>query len=263
MMGNKQADSSIKADSIPPTNHSSASLMFEGARDTLPLVLAAIPFGILFGALSHAAELSLITSMAMSMIVFAGSSQFVAITLVMSAAPVLIIVMATFFINLRHLMYSAHLVEHVRHWPLTLRSLLAFWLTDETFAVVANRVSHSQQSQWSNESNLRWYFLGSALFMYSNWQLCTLLGYLLGSQIPDPLSWGLDIAMVVAFIGVIAPLLKSAPMWLCALSSFGASLATSDWPYQSGTMFSMLLGITLAMFSSWRSIQHQASRHNE
>lgn len=242
-------------------------LMAQGARDTLPLVLAAIPFGILFGALAQAAGMSFLGGMAMSMIVFAGSSQFVAITLVMAAAPVFIIVLATFFVNLRHLMYSAHLVEHIKHLPLALRSAMAFWLTDETFAVVANRIHKSQNQKPQNTDevtgrNLHWYFLGSALFMYSNWQLCTLIGFVLGENIPDPLGWGLDIAMVVAFIGVIAPLLKTFPMWLCAASSFTAALITSDWPYQSGMMFSMLLGIVLASLASRKQLTEASRQRN-
>lgn len=238
------------------------ALMFAGARDTLPLILAAIPFGILFGALAHAAGLSFIAGMAMSMIVFAGSSQFVAITLVMTAAPVLIIILATFFVNLRHLMYSAHLVSHVKHLPLPLRSIMAFWLTDETFAVVANRIHQLDSSHSVTHANLHWYYLGSALFMYSNWQLCTLLGFVLGERIPDPLDWGLDIAMVVAFIGVVAPLLKSFPMWLCAVTSFSTALLTSEWPYQSGLMFSMLMGIVVASLSSrkWTPASHKGTK---
>jgi 4-azaleucine resistance transporter AzlC len=214
----------------------------DGAVDILPLILAAMPFGILYGALAQASGLSLWTTMAMSLFVFAGSAQFVAVNLLFTAAPVLVIVIATFFVNLRHLMYSANLLEHVKHIPAPLRAIMAFWLTDETFAVVAKKTSSSYDTP-----SIHLYYLGSALTMYTSWQLYSLTGYQLGTQIPDPQAWGLDIAMVVAFIGIIVPLLKTTPMWVCAISAFCFSLISKDWPYQSGLTFSMLLSIAIAV----------------
>jgi 4-azaleucine resistance transporter AzlC len=218
---------------------------YEGARDTLPLILAAVPFGILFGALSQASGVHFWTSMAMSLFVFAGSAQFVALNLLLVSAPVLVVVLATFFVNLRHLMYSANLVSHVWHLPRSIRAVLAFWLTDETFAVVSNRVSRP-----IDDTALTWYYLGSALFMYVNWQVCTLIGFYIGAQLSNPLGWGLDIAMVVAFIGVVAPMLQNVPMWVCAFTAFFSGILTKDWPYQSGLIFSMIFAIAAAMLSA-------------
>lgn len=217
----------------------------DGAIDIFPLILAAMPFGILYGALAQASGLSLWTSMAMSLFVFAGSAQFVAVNLLLTAAPVLVIVIATFFVNLRHLMYSANLLEHVKHIPAPLRAIMAFWLTDETFAVVAKKTSTPYDS-----SSIHLYYLGSALSMYSSWQIFSFIGYQLGTQIPDPQAWGLDIAMVVAFIGIVVPLLKTTAMWVCAISAFSFSLITKDWPYQSGLILSMLLSIAIAILAA-------------
>ncbi len=214
----------------------------DGAIDILPLILAAMPFGILYGALAQASGLTLWTSMAMSFFVFAGSAQFVAVNLLLTAAPVLVIVIATFFVNLRHLMYSANLLEHVKQTPAPLRAIMAFWLTDETFAVVAKKTSTSY-----DPSSIHLYYLGSALTMYSSWQIYSLIGYQLGSQVPDAQTWGLDIAMVLAFIGIVVPLLKTSAMWVCAISALCCSLLTKDWPYQSGLIFSMLLSIGVAV----------------
>ena len=225
-------------------NHS-LSEFTAGARDTAPLVLAAIPFGMLYGALAAAGDLSVWTTMAMSLFVFAGSSQFVAVNMILAATPVIMIVVATFFVNLRHLMYSANLLPHTKNLPMKTRVAMAFWLTDETFAAVSNKIAtpHSQEI-------LPPYYFGSALFMYSNWQLCSLLGFYLGQSLDDPLSWGLDIAMVVAFIGVIAPRLNSRPMWICALTAFFCACLTNDWPYNSGLIFSMLCAIATGLLSS-------------
>ena len=55
---------------------------FRGARDTLPLIIGAIPFGIIFGTLSAGAGLSMAGTLGMSLVVFAGSSQFIALGMV-------------------------------------------------------------------------------------------------------------------------------------------------------------------------------------
>lgn len=218
------------------------SAFLAGAVDTLALILAAIPFGVLYGALAQSTGLSVWTTMAMSLFVFAGSAQFVAVNLLMAAAPVLVVIITTFFVNLRHMMYSANLVGEVRHLPGGLRAIMAFWLTDETFAVVAGRADGRHA-----EGAFHWYYLGSALSMYLNWQICTYAGFQLGARLPDPGAWGLDFAMVVAFIGVVVPLLKGPATWVCALSAFVLSLITRDWPYQSGLLFTMLMAIAIAM----------------
>ena len=110
-----------------------------GVRDTFPLIVGAIPFGIIFGTLSIAAGLSVAATLAMSAIVFAGSAQFIAVGLVAAGSGWPIIVLTTFVVNLRHALYSATLAPFVSKLPHRWQIPLAFWLTDETFAVVVDR----------------------------------------------------------------------------------------------------------------------------
>ncbi len=77
---------------------------FNGARDTLPLVIGAIPFGIIFGTLSGGAGLSTAGTMGMSLFVFAGSAQFIAMGLVGAGTAWPLIVLTTFVVNFRHLL---------------------------------------------------------------------------------------------------------------------------------------------------------------
>lgn len=216
-----------------------------GALETLPLIVAAFPFGIVFGALSQSNGLEFFVASGMSAIVFAGASQFIAITLLASSTAIPVIVITVFIVNLRQMLYSANLMNHVEHWPQGIRAILAFWLTDETFAVVSDRINRHP-----DEPGLRWFYLGSALFMYSFWQIATILGYTLGSQIPGLSDWGLDVAMIVAFVGIVTPALKQRADWACAAVAFIAALLTYDWPHQSGLLFSSLLAICVGMLLS-------------
>ena len=114
---------------------------FAGARDTFPLIVGAIPFGIIFGTLALASGLSFAAAMAMSAFVFAGSAQFIAVGLLAAGTGWPLIVLTTFVVNLRHALYSATLAPFVSRLPLRWQLAIAFWLTDETFAVVVSRFS--------------------------------------------------------------------------------------------------------------------------
>lgn len=215
-----------------------AKQLWLGALETLPLVVAAFPFGIVFGAMAHGMHLGLGATLGMSSIVFAGASQFIALTLLASAAIMPVIVLTVFVVNLRQMLYSANLMHHVGAWPQWQRAILAFFLTDETFAVVSDRLNRHP-----GEPGLRWFYLGSALFMYSFWQLSTAVGFTLGGQIPGLADWGLDVAMVVAFIGIVVPALKQRADWACAAVALVSATVTHDWPYQTGLLFSSLLAV--------------------
>ncbi|TFG43683.1 MAG: branched-chain amino acid ABC transporter permease, partial [Syntrophobacterales bacterium] len=78
-----------------------------GARDTFPLLLGALPFGLIYGAVAATSGVSTLAAVAMSAFVFAGASQFIAVGLVAAQTPVAIIVLTTFIVNLRHMLYSA------------------------------------------------------------------------------------------------------------------------------------------------------------
>ena len=190
-----------------------AAEFWRGAKDTLPLILGAIPFGVLFGALAMSAGMTVAATLGMSLLVFAGSSQFVAMGLFAQGVAVAVIVLTTFIVNLRHALYSASLAPYMRHLPQAWLAPLGFWLTDESFAVVIKRYRARDASPYKH-----WYFLGSALAMYGNWQLCTVIGIIAGTQLQGMTDWGLEFAMVVTFIGIVVPMLLTKPMVLALLS---------------------------------------------
>jgi 4-azaleucine resistance transporter AzlC len=217
---------------------------FAGVRDTFPLMLGAFPFGMIYGTLAVTAGLSTGATMAMSAFVFAGSAQFIAVGMVAAHAPIAIIILTTFIVNLRHMLYSATLLPYLKHLPQRWRIPLAFWLTDETFAVAIHRYRRKD-----SPAGAHWYQLGSSTAMYLNWQFWSLFGVLLGDRIPDASNWGLDVAMPITFIGMIIPFVKSWPMGVCILTAGAASLITLPLPYKLGIMVSAFAGITAGLLT--------------
>ena len=220
-----------------------SALFWQGGWDILPLVIAAIPFGVVYGAMGQSLGLTNWQVMGMSLFVFAGSSQFIAVTLLASAAAFPVVCLTVFIVNLRHMLYAASLMQVVEKIPSLLRVPMAFWLTDESFAIAANRLREKGESGMTFYS----YYTGAAVVMYMNWQVCTWVGITAGKQIPDMMQWGLDVAIVVAFIGMVVPSLERAPHWACAVTAAICISLTYDWPHQSGLLFSSLIAIVVGM----------------
>lgn len=224
--------------SKPNTTTSRRAEFWAGARDTFPLIVGAIPFGIIFGTLAAGSGVSFAGAAAMSAFVFAGSSQFIALGLIAAATSWPFIVLTTFVVNLRHALYSATLAPQAKHLSAGWQIPLAFWLTDETFVIAANRYNRNDASPYKH-----WYWLGSAVFMYTNWQLCTWLGLTVGQLIPDAAAWGLDFAMPVTFLGMVVPYLKSRPMVAAVVVSGAVSVLAYPMPNKLGLIVAAVAGI--------------------
>ena len=213
-----------------------------GARDSLPMLLGAAPFGLIFGTLAGPSGLSPAGAMAMSLFVFAGSSQFIALTLLASGTGLMVILLTTFVVNLRHALYSATLLPHVAGLRQRWRIPLAFWLTDETFAVVQLRYGAPDLSPHKH-----WYYLGSCLSMYGNWLFWTLAGVMLGRSVPRLEHMGLEFAMAATFTGIVVPMLRNRPMLGAALGAAAVALAAHGLPYKLGLMLAALAGVTIGV----------------
>jgi len=220
----------------------SLSSLAAGARDTLPMMVGAVPLAIIFGALVAAGPMALWHGQLMSAAVFAGSSQFIALGLVAGHAGLLVIWLTTFIVNLRHMLYAANLLPKVAHLPARWRWLLAVLLTDETFAVMTGFYHRHPQAPLGH-----WYFLGSALGMYVNWNLWTLVGLLFGATVPGLDKLGLDFAMVATFIAIVVPLLVSLPRLAAALAAGGLAYLWRDLPYNLGLLAAVLAGVVVGM----------------
>ncbi|MGE5470597.1 MAG: AzlC family ABC transporter permease [Bacteroidota bacterium] len=208
-----------------------------GVRDTIPLAVGTTPFAIIFGSLAVAAGLSPLTALAMSAIVFAGSAQFISLSLISGGAALPVIWLSTFIINLRHALYSATLQPVARDWPLRWRMLTAFWLTDECFAVVERRL------QLQGDADTLPYFLGSAAFFYGNWLTWTGVGVFLGGHLPGLAALGLDFAMIATFAALAAPQIKAATPLLVALAAGATAWLAHGLPYKLGLVLAALVGV--------------------
>ena len=207
----------------------------------LPLVAGTTPFAIIFGSLAVAAGLPPAAAVAMSVLVFAGSAQFISISLISGGAALPVIWLTTFVINLRHALYSATLQPATRAWPLRWRLLAAFWLTDEQFAVIERRL------QSAGTADALPYYLGSALFFYSNWIAWTAVGALIGQKLPGIETLGLEFAMLATFAAIVAPQLKALTPIAVALVAGSVAWFAQGLPYKLGLILAACAGVAIGV----------------
>jgi predicted branched-subunit amino acid permease len=150
--------------------------------------------------------------------------------------------LTTFVVNLRHMLYGATMVPFYKNLNLFWKMVLAFGLTDETFAVAVSRYNQNYGVQDNH-----YYNLGSMVFMYLNWNLCTIIGLTAGKAFPEISQWGLDFAMPATFIGIVIPYLVSKPMWASVLTAGTVSIVSSGLPHKLGLMVAAIAGVVVGL----------------
>lgn len=210
-----------------------------GARDELPILLGVLPFGLVFGALGIETGLSPLEVQGLSLFVFAGSAQFIAVLLIGQGAAPMVVVLTIFMVNLRHVLYSASVSPYLAHLPLRWRMSLAYLLTDEAYAVGWPRF------QRPDPSLAHGYLFGAGLALWSCWQASTALGIVFGARIPASLS--LEFALPLTFLAMLIPTLVDRPAWTAAVAGGILSLVLRDLPFGLGLVVAVLLAVGLGV----------------
>ena len=203
------------------------------------------PFGMVYAVSALAAGLSFSETLGMSLIVFAGASQFTAVGLFGAGANPISIIAATAIINARHLLLAASTASYIRQSPGWLRAIVAFQLTDETYAVGVQ--------QFEKTGGDAWFQFGSNLSLYFVWAFSTVIGSLLGALIPDPAGLGLDLIFPLTFIAFLMPMVRDRVNRSVALLAAGISIAVALW--LPGSWYVLLAGLIGSAFGAWFAVQ--------
>jgi len=142
-----------------------------------------------------------------------------------------------FLINLRMALYSVSMAQHIKKESLIMRLLGAYLLTDEAYAVSANRF---------NDSNIKKmpYYFGAAVSVWVTWQLSTAVGVFLGNQLPQHIS--LDFAIPLTFLALLVNFLKRKKFLIAAITTGIAMVIFKNLPYNTGFFVAVFLGIASA-----------------
>jgi len=197
-----------------------------GVRDGAPFVFVVAPFGMLFGVVGTEAGLNLAEVMGFSVLVIAGASQFAALSLMQENAPVVIVLITALAVNLRMAMYSASLTPFLGAAPIWKRAVAAYFLVDQSYAVGVAKFERAPEMTLGQR--LAYYF-GVVSPICPVWYASTLVGAVLGTQIPE--SMALDFAVPITFLAIIAPMLRTAAHVAAAFVSVSLALLFGFLPY--------------------------------
>ncbi|WP_299026356.1 AzlC family ABC transporter permease [uncultured Thermanaerothrix sp.] len=222
------------------SKESSWKRFWEGVRNEVPLLIGVAPFGMIYGVIALEAGLSPLQAQAMSVVVFAGSAQFMTVQLLAGMTPALVVILTGFVVNLRHLLYSASVAPWLQGLSSFWKALLAYLLTDEAYAVSIVNYRHNGQRLGEH-----WFFLGAGLALWATWQTSTAVGILLGRFVPD--TWGLDFALPLTFIALVVPSLRHAADRLTAVVAGGMAVLLVGLPYKLGLILASLVAIGVGL----------------
>ena len=181
----------------------------DGLVGSLALVPSVFVYGTVFGGLAVQKGLTAAQVIGMSLLVFAGASQFVAVPMLEAGAPAVAIVVTTYVVNMRHYLMAATLAPAFRGYPRRWLALIAHVINDESFAVTVAR---------SRPPDARVY-LGSAAAISGAFVLGVAVGVVLGGLVERPERYGLDFAFPAVFLALVAVQLRRRADWLVAIAA--------------------------------------------
>lgn len=183
------------------TSHTSRRFS-QGVNAGLPVAIGYLPIAIAYGALGVASGLTWWHTVLMSLLVFAGAAQFMAVGMLAAGAGAAQIVVATFVLNFRHLIMSLSLFDRLRRFTLPRRIACALGITDETFAVLVVRAADRERRPTPR------FVAGTMLTAYLAWVLGSAVGAVFAEFIPEDISSGMSVALYAMFIALLMPAVR-------------------------------------------------------
>jgi 4-azaleucine resistance transporter AzlC len=184
---------------------------------SLTLVPSVFVYGSVFGGLAVQAGLRPLEVWVMSVLVFAGASQFVAVPMIAAGVSPLVVSVTTYVINMRHYLMAATLAPSFRSFRRVWLALIAHLVNDESFAVTTARSQPPDP----------WVYLGSAAAIVAAFVGGVVTGTLLGGLVARPERYGLDFAFPAVFLALAAVQMRRPADGVIAVVSAALALAIS------------------------------------
>ncbi|WP_082610212.1 AzlC family ABC transporter permease [Bosea sp. Root381] len=208
-----------------------------GFGDIWPPMLAAVPIGLLFGALAAGKGLSPLEVMVMGIFVFAGGAQFAAVELWATPAPIGALVFSTLLINARHVLMGASITPKLRGFSRWQKFLGLYYMADENWALAEKRARTHRLTPA--------YWFGMLTPFVMCWVTTSTLGAVVGAALGDPRRFGADFAFTALFIALVAAFWKGrVTFWTIAASGAASALTYRligpPWHVLAGALFGLL-----------------------
>lgn len=224
----------------------------EGLRDFLPISVGLLPWAMVTGIAMRSVGLSELESLAMNLLVYAGTAQLGALPLIAVGAPLWLIGLTALALNLRFVIFSAAIAPVFRGSSFARRLASSYLLIDGVFAVGADKLLKAEDPHW------RWgYYIAPSAFSWCLWQVCTALGIFGADLVPR--DWSLEFMVTIALMVMVLPMVRTRPMLVAALAGGLGAVLLRELPLRLGVVAGIALGIA-AGFAAEHWQQRGASR---
>ena len=215
-----------------------------GIREMAAVSPGLAAWGLMTGVAMVKSGMSTVEAVAMSLLVFAGSSQLAAMPLIAAGAPVWVILSTSFCVNLRFVVFSAHMRPYLMHLPLRWRMFQGYLTADLSYVLFTRHYHHPPTTEAQRSEQLA-YLSGGSLFNWVSWQGASLLGIALANVIPT--HWGLGFAGILALLGVGCSLASSQLRRVSAMVAGLAAVVAYALPLKLNIVVAIASAVALCL----------------
>lgn len=216
----------------------------DGLRDILPQAPGVAAWGLMTGVAMVKSGMSVFEAVAMTLTVFAGSSQLAAIPLIVAGAPVGVILATGFCVNLRFVVFSLHLRPFLMHLPLWQRLCHGYLTTDISYVLFTRKYPHPGQTP-AEKLEQEAYLAGNDSLNWLGWMVASLVGIALANMIPP--SWGLGFAGILCLLGIQCSLASSRMRWLSSAVAGVAAVLAYALPLKLNIVLAIAVAVILCL----------------
>jgi predicted branched-subunit amino acid permease len=201
-------------------------------------------WGLMTGVAMVKSGMSTVEALTMAVTVFAGSSQLAAIPLLLAGAPMWVILATAFCVNLRFVVFSAHMRPYVMHLPLWQRLFHGYFTADLTYVLFVKRYAKPATDDAGRAAQMA-YLAGNGSINWFSWTSCSVLGVVLANFIPT--AWGLGFAGILALVGMLCSLASSRLRWVSAGVAGAAGVAAFALPLKLNILVAIAAAVAFCL----------------
>ncbi|WP_296510121.1 AzlC family ABC transporter permease [Rhodoferax sp.] len=216
----------------------------KGFADMAGVAPGIAAWGLMTGVAMVKSGLSTAEALLMALTVFAGSSQLAAMPLIQAGAPMWVILATGFCVNLRFVVFSAHLRPYLMHLPRWQRLVTGYLSADLTYVLFTKRFPHPGQSPQEQRRQMA-YLAGNGGINWASWVLSSVAGVILANFVPT--SWGLGFAGILALVGMLASLASTRMRWLSAGVAGTAAVAAFALPLKLNILVAIAAAVAVCL----------------
>ena len=213
-----------------------------GMRDMAPMVPGIAAWGLMTGVAMVKSGMSVVEALAMTFLVYAGSSQLASIPLIVAGAPAWVILATGFCVNLRFVVFSLHLRPYLMHQPRWRRMLSGYLTADLSYALFVRKFPEPSTDLAVREGQEA-YLAGSYFLTWSAWMGLSVAGIVLANLIPT--AWGLGFAGVLCLVGILCAMANSALRLLAAGLAGAVAVAVYALPLKLNIVVAICVAVVV------------------